>query len=387
MPPHPGTAWVGGKQEALIPPGEKRATTDQATAVVLMGERVKALEEARKGRTLAGLARVATLKAYGEYHLAQKVAAGKVEADRTGKLEVFLGRAADYFGAGRGLHTITVGDCQAWAAFLSDAGLSAGSVRHHLNGLSNLYRRAQSEGVVPSGFNPVASMLEKPVGTRAEAKWLEIADAALLLEAARTLTPSREGGPRVSYAYAYPLLATFLLTGGRESEILGLEVSDVPFDRQTVTFRPNQWRRLKTKGSARVLRLWPQLAEILRPYVDQRVIDRGGTLLFPGEGGKMITDWRKLLDRVATRAGWQAGEIRSKRFRHTYCAARLQTLDAGAPVAIYSVSRELGHNSTAMVEKVYSHLGTIRHRAEVVEYRAEQHTETLRDRLEALRAA
>ena len=162
------------------------------------------------------------------------------------------------------------------------------------------------------------------------------------------------------------------------------ELDDVSFDRQTVTVRPNQHRRLKTKGSARVIRLWPQLAEILRPYVDQRVIDRGGTLLFPGEGGKMISDWRKLLDRVAERAGWKVGEIRSKRFGHTYCAARLQTLDGGAPVAIYSVSRELGHTSTAMVEKVYSHLGTIRHRAEMVEYRVEQHAEALADRLATL---
>jgi hypothetical protein len=37
------------------------------------------------------------------------------------------------------------------------------------------------------------------------------------------------------------------------------------------------------------------------------------------------------------------------------------------------------------VEKVYSHLGTVRHRAEVVEYRVEQHTEVLGDRLEVLR--
>lgn len=39
----------------------------------------------------------------------------------------------------------------------------------------------------------------------------------------------------------------------------------------------------------------------------------------------------------------------------------------------------------ALVEKVYSHLGTVRHRAEVVEYRVEQHTEVLGDRLEVLR--
>ena len=33
---------------------------------------------------------------------------------------------------------------------------------------------------------------------------------------------------------------------------------------------------------------------------------------------------------AAGRAGWAAGDIRSKMFRHTYCAARLQTLDQGA---------------------------------------------------------
>jgi integrase len=71
-------------------------------------------------------------------------------------------------------------------------------------------------------------------------------------------------------------------------------------------------------------------------------------------------------------------------FRHTYCAARLQRLDHGAPVSPYTVARELGHGSAAMVEKVYSHLGTLRHRSEVVEYRVEQHADALGMRLESL---
>jgi integrase len=141
---------------------------------------------------------------------------------------------------------------------------------------------------------------------------------------------------------------------------------------------------LKTRGSERVVPLWPQLAEILQPYLDQRVIDRGGTRLFPATDLSMITDWRKLLDRVAVRAGWKAGEVRSRIFRNTYAAARLQTTDHGAPVAVWAVSRELGHTSTALVERVYGHLGVIRHRAEVVEYRVEQHAEALADRLDAL---
>ena len=37
-----------------------------------------------------------------------------------------------------------------------------------------------------------------------------------------------------------------------------------------------------------------------------------------------------------------------------------------------------------MVEKVYSHLGQVRHRSDVVEYRLEHHREELGERLKAL---
>jgi integrase len=274
--------------------------------------------------------------------------------------------------------------------------------------------------------------MEKPAPIRREAKWLEMHDAALLLRAAGAL-PLRGGtsldaeaiariratwdegktskvslartyrvsgawitrileGQEASAAideaqFAYPLVATYLLTGGRESEVTGLELDDVSLDRRTITFRPNAWRRLKTPGSHRVVRLWPQLAEILGPYLGWRTVQRGGRLLFPSPWSaeeRMLSDVRKLLDRVAIRAGLRPGDLRTKAFRHTYCAARLQTLDQGASVSTYTVARELGHESEAMVRKVYAHLGEIRHRAEVVEYRAEQHLERLGDRLQRL---
>ena len=98
----------------------------------------------------------------------------------------------------------------------------------------------------------------------------------------------------------------------------------------------------------------------------------------------LITDFRKALDVVAMRAGWNKGEIRSKMFRHTYCSARLQTLDGGAPVSPFTVGKELGHGGTSMVQRVYSHLGKVRHRSDVVEYRVENHREALGDRLTTL---
>lgn len=90
------------------------------------------------------------------------------------------------------------------------------------------------------------------------------------------------------------------------------------------------------------------------------------------------------LDAVAACAGWKPGEIRSKMFRHTYCATRLQTLDQGAPVSVYTVAKEMGRGGETMVRKVYGHLGQVRHRAAVVEYRVEQHAAKLGTRLEAL---
>jgi hypothetical protein len=50
-------------------------------------------------------------------------------------------------------------------------------------------------------------------------------------------------------------------------------------------------------------------------------------------------------------------------------------------VSLYTVSRELGHGSEDMVRRVYAHLGSVRHRSEVVEYRVEQHFERLGDQL------
>lgn len=77
------------------------------------------------------------------------------------------------------------------------------------------------------------------------------------------------------------------------------------------------------------------------------------------------------------RVGGERGDIRTRMFRHTYCATRLQTLDRGAPVSPWVVAREMGHSGQSQIDKTYGHLGEVRHRSEVVEYRAEQHSEAL----------
>jgi hypothetical protein len=49
---------------------------------------------------------------------------------------------------------------------------------------------------------------------------------------------------------------------------------------------------------------------------------------------------------------------------------------------VYAVATELGRRGEAMVRRVYEHLGQVRHRAGVVEYRVEQHAAKLGERLD-----
>jgi len=348
------------------------------------------LEERRRHRIILGVPRQGRLAEFAQYHLIQKAKSRRVTDEWVAQSQYQLEEAIAFFGSSRELGSIRTKDVQDYTNFLRESPSrsgrlrSEGTVKHYLNSLSNLYARAQSEGYVPPGYNPVAALMDKPVGSREEARWLEVHDASLLLEAARSYRPEADALP-----FMYPLLATFLLTGGRKSEVLGLEVADVSFDRRTVTFRPNEWRGLKTRPSHRSVRLWPQLEGILHDYVFLGASPRG-RLLFPSPQGNLerpVTDMRKSLDSIGALAGFPAGDIRTKVFRHTYCAARLQNLDHGAPVSPWTVSREMGHGGRSMVERVYGHLGETRHRSEVVEYRLEQHLDRIGDQAKRLPSA
>ncbi|MGH8545420.1 MAG: tyrosine-type recombinase/integrase [Gammaproteobacteria bacterium] len=327
----------------------------------------------------------ARLEDYCAHHLEQKEAAGRVTPQHLA-IRQTLKVAVEHLGSESPLDAIGVREVQDFMAALArrpnrrGGTLSAAARRQYLNNLSNVYRRAQAEDVVPPGFNPCAALMDKPQPKRHEARWLEVHEAALLLESARTYEPKR---PDMAAPSIHAILATFLLTSGRKAEVLGLDVEDVSFDRNVIMFRPNKHRRLKTLTSHRVVPLWPQLRAILRDHLFGRDAASAG-LLFPGPEGRMIGDLDKQLDVIAARCDWQVGEIRSRMFRHTYCSARLQTTDAGAAVSPFVVAKELGHGGMALVNRVYGHVGEIRQRSSVVEYFPEDHKKVLGDRLAAL---
>ncbi len=242
-------AWSaqGGKREALVVPGESRATADPIATQTLLAKRLSELSEAKENVVTVPRTRRPGLAAVIAEHLIAKDREGQVSADWNACAGVFLGRAVDFWGTERRLGSIEVEHVVDWIQYLRtvrtahDRPLSDGTIRHHLNTLSNLYRRAQRRKYVAVGYNPVALLDrgERPRTPRSTTPFLEVPDAALLLEAARTY-PRTSREPEM--ASAYPLLATLLLTGGRRGEVLGLELSDISFDRKTVTFRPNRWR-------------------------------------------------------------------------------------------------------------------------------------------------
>jgi hypothetical protein len=121
---------------------------------------------------------------------------------------VFLGRAGAFWGAERRLGSIEVDhvvDCIQHLRTVRtahDRPLSDGTIRHHLNALSNVCHRAQRRKYVPLGSNPVARLDrgERPRLTRSTTPFLKVPDAALLLEVQhqqarckllRTSTPGR----------------------------------------------------------------------------------------------------------------------------------------------------------------------------------------------------
>ncbi len=410
---------VGGDQEALIAPGERTATTDAKQAKELVEARLAALEELR-AKLPAGPVAARAFGPFAASHLSMKATNEDAEerwlAAAQGHLEV----ARDFFGDTRDLATITVGDVNAFVVHLRarengrGGVLGGGAVNQYLNSLSNLFKRAISEGLLPLGGNPVQAMMTRPKMFRRPTAWLEIPEMAGILDWSRTYRAARED---LALPFVHELLMTYAHTGAREDEVLGLERGDVNLERRVISIRENSWRGLKNKNATRTLPIPSDLHAVLEAY------ERGphapkGRLYFPSyvDGVEQkITDLRRILDKAPmparfrrprtaaelkqeaarrekkigrltgkTRTGPRPQEtleelrapidptivppLRTRMLRHTWCAARLQTTDGGKSVADYTVMSEMGHRDLEMIKKVYGHLGTFRHRGEEVSY-------------------
>ena len=277
--------------------------------------------------------------------------------------------------------------------------VSMSCIRTELHSLSNMFRRAVSLGY--ASYNPVSRMMDKPRAPDREREVLTFAEVARLLDAARAedvdariaaaardideaarlygdarrsgiaralrvearrLRSSIQRRPNggLLYSWMEVLIATFVYTGGRISEVLGLLVSDIDFERKRVYFRANDYRVLKRDQHRREVELWPPLENQLIDYLAATGIRSG--LLFPGKKGGMPSGFWKQLARCCRRAEFpETRRISPHTLRHTYATALLQTL---VPVAAgqfavrssFEVAKRLGHRTSMLVDTIYGHL-------------------------------
>ncbi len=242
-------ADVGGRQEALIPKGATRATSDPLVAEQLAAERLRALHDLRRGKQLMGLDPTIEFRPYADRHIRLMEESKEFSESWLDNSARMLDRAADYFetvqptehpdewkrrkipGSPRNLGTISVPDVQGFVRWLqrqpngrrgadgTPATYGPQSVRHHLSALSKLFERAIAEGKIKMGENPVGNLMDRPSIPRSATEHLEADELALLLESARTYQPYAEThggkGGRHPLSCVYELLATHILTGAR----------------------------------------------------------------------------------------------------------------------------------------------------------------------------
>lgn len=359
---------IGGEREAMRPEGESYATTNRDVAAMLCAARVRELEEGRRSRQLLGVKRRVSIGQFATEWVSYRLQT-ELRPKTVLRYQLAFGHAFRVMADATDMDRIGVADVKLLMAGLRalptrrGVGLSSSSIRQVFVAMAQLFDHAEVMGVIPLGSNPWKSLpkSERPKPKKSDTEFLEVDEAAALLTATESI--------RTRSIPLRTLVATFLLTGGRLNEVLGLEWSDINFDREIVLIRPNRWRLLK-RGTTRAVPLWPQLRAELEAY--RASTGKIGGLVFPGTDatGTETKTWGKLykhLDRAARIAGIEK-RITPQVFRVTYCAARLQTMDNGAPVAAWTVKTEMGHSSLSMVEKVYGRLGTVRHRSNAVEY-------------------
>jgi integrase len=293
-------ADVGGAVQALTPPGASRATTDPERAVALATARLKELQDLRT-LDYSGCPAERRLAQFAVRHLKDKRILDEADTQWLETSQLHLEVACDFFGANKDVAAIRVENITEFVAHLKTLSngrgstLKASSINKYRNSLSNMFGRAEA---LRMGRNPVEALTGRPSSDAEETPFLEVPEMAEILRFAREdYIPARED---LAIRFLFVLLATWALTGCRETEILSLELRDINLDRRTIKIRPNGWRRLKTKGSKRVLTINTQLFEILSAYLTGEHRPKGA-LAFPvwiDEKEQMVTDVRKALDKM-----------------------------------------------------------------------------------------
>jgi integrase len=379
---------AGGKQEALKPAGSTRATTDPTEAQALFATRLLALQAARLAR--AAQPADADISDFPErlgpafaLHLERRAASAKIAEGTLALYEKCAKTVLRILGNVL-LASITP---RVLTRYLdrrrnernpkTGEGIAVRTIRNELHALSNLLDRALSDEVITKNpFKawkdmPAVKLFEKSFLTRAQSRGLlgaaEVEDALVSAARAQTNPGTRTEagkliapvGPR-AHSYHAAILATFLYTGGRLEEVLGLAIGDVNLATGIVMIQDTDFRTLKKERHRRPVPVPLALVNRLRRHIAQLPNRDPHAALFPGTHGRPMGTIQKLLARCAARAGLTELNLSAHSLRHTFATTMLQTYVKVAKNEFavrnnWEIARLLGHKNTDLVDEVYAH--------------------------------
>lgn len=363
--------YGGPSLKAMVPDGEHRATKDEEIAADLY-QRWKKYYLDHKRRRHLGLSQNVPFGKFAAKYLEDRSELDEVKGVTLEYYGGLLDRVLlPFFKPHTGLGSITTARVREFVKWRlrqkngrKDGGrISPVTVQKELALLSSILDHAIRDEVIFE--NPVRQLPSIGV-QKEEVRVLSPAEAWALLEAA---------AKDQYYPYARALLGVYLYGGLRRDEGRGLEARDIDRAAKVIRVRDNRFRGyeaggIKHRASLRDVPLWPDVAGWLPARI-------GSAPLFPSlrkrDQELSVYGVTKVLGRAIERS--KIGRHATPHtLRHTACAMRLQTLDNGAPVAEYTVVREFGWSTPAMLYRVYGHLPPPeqRMRLPVLTYRPEQ---------------
>lgn len=233
-------------------------------------------------------------------------------------------------------------------------GLDVGTIKRIRTALSPIFSTAVKKELLLK--NPVTNATT-PTGEEKERLYLDAQQCKELMTFLDEFTNPQL--PRV--------IKTLLYTGMRIGELTALHWEEVDLDRAMVTVKYSLYRldgkyqlsTPKTKSSARVIALPPQLVEILREQkawqderrkaVGNRWIERGA--VFTGSYGEYMAKSYINLQFKQLLAKHNFPDIHIHDLRHANASL---LINMGVPVKV--ISEHLGHRDTRTTETIYAHV-------------------------------
>ena len=310
-------------------------------------------EKRRKEVIFDGDTRIATRTVrfdilVGEY----LVYRASIRAESTARTErAICNRLVRHFG-GRTAESITVPDVQSWQMQRKRDGVSNRTINLELITLKGLFKHALEGGYVRT--NPVAKVsrlkevrTDKSIPTDGEfQRFLDHAE---------------------SCTFGKQLVASLMVaayTGMRPAEVFHMAWSDVDFPHSRIFVRPKAEHPTKT-GRFRVVEMHSALKECLISFRQEWHLQFAGAepphdwvFTHPERPAERARGYRRSFDRAKKAAGLHT--VTPYTLRHYFVSKAVM-----AGVDLFTISRWVGHTSTAMIEQVYGHLSDEHRKAQM----------------------